>query len=162
MRTRRQYISAYVMLARASNSRGVASCVQIMDAPVANSNSCYYYGYGSNMSAWRISKNCPPESAPAEFVGAARLDHHRLWFSGPDWPSWRGAPANISRTSDERHVWGVLWKISQEHLRRLDEYVCCCMRNAHSYGPHTCNYCVLTHAQKGTSVATYRNGQPQY
>lgn len=91
-----------------------------MDAPVSSSNSCYYYGFGSNMSTWRINKNCPPDSAPAEFVGAARLDHHRLGFSGPDWPSWRGAPAKISRTSDEHHVWGVLWKISQEHLRNLD------------------------------------------
>jgi gamma-glutamylcyclotransferase (GGCT)/AIG2-like uncharacterized protein YtfP len=86
----------------------------------ALNTNCYYYSFGSNMSTWRISKNCPAESAPAEFVGAARLDHYQLRFSGPDWPSWHGAPATVSGTKDERHVWGVLWRISQQHLKRLD------------------------------------------
>ena len=82
--------------------------------------SCYYFCFGSNMSTWRINKNCPKGSAPAEFVAAARLDRHQLTFSGPDWPSWGGAAAFVSRTTDDRHVWGVVWRISQQHLEKLD------------------------------------------
>jgi gamma-glutamylcyclotransferase (GGCT)/AIG2-like uncharacterized protein YtfP len=80
---------------------------------------CFYYSFGSNMSTWRIDRNRPPESAPAEFVAAARLDHYELKFSGPARTTWHGAPATVSR-ADQRHVWGVLWKISQEHLKELD------------------------------------------
>ena len=81
---------------------------------------CFYFSFGSNMSKQRIGKNCPKESVPADFVAAARLDHHQLRFSGPVRPTWHGAPATVTRTPDERHVWGVLWRISQDHLRRLD------------------------------------------
>lgn len=76
------------------------------------------------MSTWRISKNCPPSSPPAEFIDAARLEHHVLCFCGPSWPTWHGAPASVVRgQSDSDVVWGVLWRISFEHLRCLDRCV---------------------------------------
>ena len=83
----------------------------------------YYFSIGSNMCTRRIGKNCPATSVPAQFVHAARLDHYVLQFCGPDWPSWRGAVATVSETLEERHVWGVLWKISRQHLDNLDKYV---------------------------------------
>ena len=82
----------------------------------------FYFSFGSNMSTWRISKNCPDGSTPAEFVDAARLDNHELRFSGPDWAAWHGAVANIT-LHEHRVVWGVLWKLSPEHFEKLDEYV---------------------------------------
>ena len=89
-----------------------------------NELSHYYFSFGSNMSTWRISKNCPTCSFPAEFVDAAKLDNHVLQFAGPDWPSWNGAVANIAPTLGEHQfVWGVLWKLSPDHLDKLDELV---------------------------------------
>lgn len=89
----------------------------------SSENVTYYFSFGSNMSTIRIGKNCPTDSVPAQFVDAARLDNHVLQFCGPDWPSWHGAVATVTATSDERHVWGVLWMITQEHLEKLDKYV---------------------------------------
>ena len=71
------------------------------------------------MSTWRISMNCPVGSAPVEFVDSARLDGHVLQFSGPDQSSWRGAVASVA-ASECDIVWGVLWKVSSEHLHNLD------------------------------------------
>ena len=82
---------------------------------------CLYFSFGSNMSKKRIGKNCPSNSDPAEFIESARLDHHALQFCGPDWPSWNGAVATVTETLDECCVWGVLWKISQQHLANLDK-----------------------------------------
>ena len=67
----------------------------------------FYFSFGSNMSTCRISKNCPAGSATAEFVDAARLDNHELQFSGPDWPTWHRAVANVTQTPNENKVvWG--------------------------------------------------------
>ena len=78
-----------------------------------------YFAYGSNMSTWRVNKNCPADSASAEFVSTARLDHYELQFRGPDWPTWHGAVATVTK-ADGYTVWGVLWRISQQHLDNLD------------------------------------------
>ena len=80
-----------------------------------------YFSFGSNMSTWRVNKNCPSD-LQAEFVGPARLDGHGLQFRGPDWSSWRGAPATVV-AEEGKHVWGVLWRISQAHLENLDKSV---------------------------------------
>lgn len=74
------------------------------------------------MSTWRNAKNCPAHSPAPEFVDAARLGYYVLRFMGPDWPTWHGTPANVTKTLDERHVWGVLWKISTAHSEKLDKY----------------------------------------
>ena len=109
------YACAKIVRGRAHSPVSVVSRRTGMD-------DCYYFSFGSNMSTWRIAKNCPAGSAPVEFVGTARLEHYALNFSGPDWPSWRGAPANV--TGDEGNiVWGVLWRVSPEHLHHLDMWV---------------------------------------
>jgi len=79
---------------------------------------CYYFGFGSNMSTWRIHINCPS----AEFVTAAQLLGYRLRFvdTGYRPRAWHGAGATVCE-EEGAVVWGVLWKISKEHLACLDK-----------------------------------------
>lgn len=79
-----------------------------------------YFGFGSNMSTWRINKNCPVDSPEPQFVAPARLDGYILEFCG-HWGSWGGAPATILPGDGESHVWGVLWRVTDQHLARLDK-----------------------------------------
>jgi len=61
------------------------------------------------------------ERAPgARALGAARLGGWRLTFTR-DSPAWGGGVGHIEpATGDE--VWGVLWEVTDQHLRALDDY----------------------------------------
>lgn len=76
---------------------------------------CYYFGFGSNMSTWRIHIHCPS----AQFVAAARLTDYAMRFVRTD-SSWHGATATLC-AEDGAEAWGALWIISKEHLTCLDE-----------------------------------------
>jgi hypothetical protein len=68
------------------------------------------------MDRFQMEKRCPG----AAVVGPARLDDHRLTFVW-DSPGWGGGVGHIEAAPGD-HVWGVLWELSDEHLRALDEY----------------------------------------
>ena len=68
--------------------------------PSPDSNSIFYFSYGSNMSTERIHINCPS----ARFVGAGVLHGYRLAFTM--WGTrWRGSAADIIK-DEENEVWG--------------------------------------------------------
>ena len=81
---------------------------------------CYYFGFGSNMSTWRIHKNCPS----AQFVTAAQLPGYDLRFVETG-STWHGATATLCAEKGAAGAlqisWGVLWEISQEQLACLDK-----------------------------------------
>ena len=73
-----------------------------------------YFAYGSNMSSAVMEDRC----AGVESMGAARLDGHRLAFSLPSL-RWGGHAADLA-VDEGSAVWGVLWRVSDEHLAALD------------------------------------------
>jgi len=75
-----------------------------------------YFAYGSNMDPLQMEKRCPG----AVVLGPARLDEHRLTFVW-DSPGWGGGVATVEPAAED-HVWGVLWKLTDEHVRALDNY----------------------------------------
>jgi gamma-glutamylcyclotransferase (GGCT)/AIG2-like uncharacterized protein YtfP len=83
----------------------------IVDATVERS---MYFAYGSNMSSAVMEDRC----AGVESMGAARLDGHRLAFSLPSL-RWGGHAADLA-VDEGSAVWGVLWRVSDEHLAALD------------------------------------------
>jgi gamma-glutamylcyclotransferase (GGCT)/AIG2-like uncharacterized protein YtfP len=76
----------------------------------------HYFAYGSNMDPLQMERRCPG----AVVVGPARLDDYRLTFVW-DSPGWGGGVATVEAAPDD-HVWGVLWDLTDEHVRSLDEY----------------------------------------
>jgi gamma-glutamylcyclotransferase (GGCT)/AIG2-like uncharacterized protein YtfP len=74
-----------------------------------------YFAYGSNMSSTVMADRCPGATA----LGPARLDDHRLGFRLPSL-RWGGYAADIVN-DDGVTTWGVLWKLSEEHLETLDQ-----------------------------------------
>ena len=75
-----------------------------------------YFAYGSNMDPVQMSHRCPG----ARPLGAARLADWRLTFTR-DSPGWGGGVGHIERAPGDE-VWGVLWDVTDEHMRSLDEY----------------------------------------
>ena len=75
-----------------------------------------YFAYGSNMDPLQMEQRCPG----AVVVGPARLDDHRLTFVW-DSPGWGGGVATVEPVTGD-HVWGVLWELTDDHVRTLDEY----------------------------------------
>ncbi|KAK0078133.1 hypothetical protein PV325_003009 [Microctonus aethiopoides] len=77
-------------------------------------NKFLYFAYGSNLLAARIRISNPS----AEFVDIGRLENYRLDFMGYS-KVWDGSPATIISTENS-HVWGAIWELSNEHLETLD------------------------------------------
>jgi cation transport regulator ChaC len=76
----------------------------------------HYFAYGSNMDPLQMEQRCPG----AVVIGPARLDDHRLTFVW-DSPGWGGGVATVEAATGD-HVWGVLWDLTDEHVKSLDEY----------------------------------------
>ena len=76
----------------------------------------HYFAYGSNLDDAQMRHRCPDH----EVVGPAKLEGYRLLFQGNS-DRWRGAVATVSPAVD-RVVWGVLFLLSEDDLRALDEY----------------------------------------
>ena len=75
-----------------------------------------YFAYGSNMDPVQMASRCPGATA----LGAARLEGWRLTFTR-DSPGWGGGVGHIEKAPGDE-VWGVLWDVTDEHLRSLDDY----------------------------------------
>jgi cation transport regulator ChaC len=82
-----------------------------MPAPII-----HYFAYGSNLDDAQMRHRCPDH----EVVGPAKLEGYRLSFHGNS-DRWRGAVATVSPAVDHV-VWGVLFLLSDDDLRSLDEY----------------------------------------
>lgn len=88
--------------------------------PQPAADSFLYFGFGSNLSSWRVRKNNPS----AEFVTIAKLSGYSLKFCGHSY-NWKGATATIS-AEEGGEVWGVVWRIAQRHSEALDRYYDLC------------------------------------
>ena len=76
----------------------------------------YYFAYGSELSKKQMKEHCP-DSKPASIV---TLHNYKLVFVG--WSrKWRGGVASIKPFRGEK-VFGAIYEISEEDLRRLDKY----------------------------------------
>lgn len=75
-----------------------------------------YFAYGANMSGRVMRDRCPG----ARPLGAACLSGYELVFSLPS-SRWGGFVADV-RPAPGRCVWGVLWELGDEDLRRLDGF----------------------------------------
>jgi hypothetical protein len=75
----------------------------------------HYFAYGSNMDRAQMTQRCPS----AMLIGPVALHDHRLVFdrSGTYRP---GRVANLRHAPGHR-VYGTLWKLSADDLRRLDD-----------------------------------------
>jgi gamma-glutamylcyclotransferase len=83
---------------------------------VADEPDFLYFAFGSNLDEPRLQLHCPS----AVLIAPARLADHRLAFSIESANTWHGGVADIVPATGEE-VWGVLWAISGEHSRPLDE-----------------------------------------
>jgi hypothetical protein len=68
------------------------------------------------MDPLQMEQRCPG----AVVIGPARLDDHRLTFVW-DSPGWGGGVATVEGAKGD-HVWGVLWDLTDEHVKSLDRY----------------------------------------
>ncbi|KPP70479.1 gamma-glutamylcyclotransferase-like, partial [Scleropages formosus] len=78
-----------------------------------------YFAFGSNLLRERLRLLNPS----AEYHCTAKLQDYSLRFGhwGAQWNSrWHGGVATIEELK-EAHVWGVVWKISNDDLPSLDE-----------------------------------------
>ena len=75
-----------------------------------------YFAFGSNLDQRRLHLHCPS----AALIAPARLAGHRLAFSIESANTWHGGVADIVPAPGQA-VWGVLWAISGQHSRPLDE-----------------------------------------
>jgi gamma-glutamylcyclotransferase (GGCT)/AIG2-like uncharacterized protein YtfP len=76
----------------------------------------HYFAYGSNLDDAQMRHRCPDH----EVVGPAKLEGYRLSFHGNS-DRWRGAVATVSPSVDSV-VWGVLFRLTDDDLKALDEY----------------------------------------
>lgn len=76
----------------------------------------HYFAYGSNMDPGSMLERCPSAANPTP----ARLDGFRLEFSVYS-DVWAGGAANLEPDEDA-HVWGVVWEVGAEDLKRLDTF----------------------------------------
>jgi gamma-glutamylcyclotransferase (GGCT)/AIG2-like uncharacterized protein YtfP len=74
------------------------------------------FAFGSNMDPVQMRARCPS----AKFSGTAELPGHRLVFVGHS-NKWGGAVATVE-PCEGRTVPGVLWRITEEDLARLDRF----------------------------------------
>lgn len=82
---------------------------------MADAERVYYFGYGSNMSTWRIRKNM----SSAQYIATARLQNYTLRFVDFS-PGFQGAYSTICAKEGDA-VWGVVWTLSAEHLASLNK-----------------------------------------
>ncbi len=75
-----------------------------------------YFAFGSNLNPRQMSERCPGHAV----VGVAFLPDHRLEFRGRS-ERWGGAVATMV-ASHATVVWGVLYDVTEDHIRSLDSY----------------------------------------
>jgi hypothetical protein len=75
-----------------------------------------YFAFGSNLNPAQMALRCPGHVV----VGLAALRDHRLTFpliSG----DWGGGVAGV-QVAHGSTVWGVVYELTEEHVRALDQY----------------------------------------
>ena len=75
-----------------------------------------YFAYGSNLNKKQMRRRCPN----SKLVGQATLKNYRLAFGGNS-QKWAGPVATIIH-SPGHIVKGILYRISQQDLKRLDAF----------------------------------------
>jgi len=78
-----------------------------------------YFAYGSNLDPEQMRRRCPGHRV----IGAGFLPGHRLRFQGAG-EDWGGPVATIVADPSDT-VWGVVFELTDEDLRALDEYEGC-------------------------------------
>lgn len=78
-----------------------------------------YFAYGSNLDPAQMAERCPGHLV----VGLASLHDHRLAFPRFS-QEWGGGTASLV-PAHGRQVWGVVFDVTEEHLRTLDGYEGC-------------------------------------
>jgi gamma-glutamylcyclotransferase (GGCT)/AIG2-like uncharacterized protein YtfP len=76
----------------------------------------HYFAYGSNMDPKQMAVRCPGSVA----IGSARLAGYELTFVW-DSPGWGGGVGTVIPSSGHE-VWGVLWDLTEWHVKALDRY----------------------------------------
>jgi len=74
-----------------------------------------YFAYGSNLDPQQLHQRCPS----ARFVTVAKLPDHRLAFTRYAKDRGCGTCDGVPETGQE--IWGAVFDISEEDLRRMDE-----------------------------------------
>ena len=74
-----------------------------------------YFAYGSNLDPQQLHQRCPS----ARFVTLAKLPDHRLAFTR--YAKDRGCGTCDGVPEPGQEIWGVVFDISEEDLRRMDE-----------------------------------------
>lgn len=92
----------------------MAAIVGLFARPPLTAGYFLYFSFGSNLSCQRIHINSPS----AEFMTVARLPGYVMRFCGHSC-SWNGGTATICE-EEKGEVWGVVWRISNDHLKALD------------------------------------------
>ena len=75
-----------------------------------------YFAYGSNMASSQMAERCPG----AVLLGTVRLPGYRLAFDA--WSNRRGGLVADILPNPGSDVWGVLWRVTEEHAAALDRY----------------------------------------
>lgn len=75
-----------------------------------------YFAYGCNMARLHMKRLCPG----AKFASRGILRDHQLAFTRPG-GEFGGGTADLKPVKG-RVVEGVLWDVTEEHLKALDEY----------------------------------------
>jgi gamma-glutamylcyclotransferase (GGCT)/AIG2-like uncharacterized protein YtfP len=82
-------------------------------------NGILVFAYGSNLDEAQMLQRCPS----AEVRASAMLPHHRLAFAGYS-IRWDGAVATLEPAHGSQ-VHGLVYRISEEDLLRLDTFEGC-------------------------------------
>jgi gamma-glutamylcyclotransferase len=84
--------------------------------PKPSTPSKLVFAYGSNMNRRQMAARCPG----ARPVSVATLPDHRLQFVGSS-ARWGGGVATV-RPRRRSKVDGILWRLTDDDLRRLDHF----------------------------------------
>jgi gamma-glutamylcyclotransferase (GGCT)/AIG2-like uncharacterized protein YtfP len=74
-----------------------------------------YFAYGSNLDQRQMTQRCPG----AKIIGAALLSNHRLCF--PRRSPVRGCAVASFEPHKGGTIWGVIYELDDNDLKRLDE-----------------------------------------
>jgi len=74
-----------------------------------------YFAYGSNLDQVQMAQRCPG----ARLIGSAQLANHRICF--PRRSPVRGCAVASFEAHKGGVVWGVIYELDEDDLKRLDE-----------------------------------------
>ena len=78
-----------------------------------------YFAYGSNLDLAQMKIRCPS----SELISKGSLSDYRLTFNRYS-SGWGGGVADVIQDQDSK-VWGLVFKLSNSDLKRLDSYEGC-------------------------------------